>query len=471
MLATPAPPRAAPVVIDVSAEPDLERSVLPTAVAVDVRALVSGLELPPLVALTADRESPPDAESGDWIELTPDTRYRARVTPGELRAESRDDGTLDIEIPLFISAVVLAGRGARQEVRSCGCGGEAWCGGRDEAPRQGRVRVRARLRVDEQWHVLPELESELSVDERCLAAGDAGRPTDLTRALRRVLAARREPLERALADALRSSDALQRAAQRLWRSLSRPLPLAGHGSLRLRPEAIALGAVEGDGEHLRVPVRVALRPVWGPGDGDDPIRELARDDELGDPALVALGVVSQPIELLSRHVRERLVGVRYRSATQRDLQIVDAEVYGSSSEMVVRLRFGGAASGDLFLRGRERHSDGVLSLDPLRLDPRSTQELARLFDDVEMPDLRIRRTPWIDRERLLADVREACRWPLVVGVSPLVQQALRERAPTRDAHLDEEHVLRVQVDGEALHLVVLLRGGFAAREPAPQESD
>ncbi|MBX3269637.1 MAG: DUF4403 family protein [Sandaracinaceae bacterium] len=472
-LTAAAPPRATSAPL-AALEP--EPSVLPAQLAVDVSAIVAGLAPLEGVPLEVDPSEPPEPEVGAWTPRGERLRHRVRVTVGAPRAFSREDGAIELEVPLEVSAVALVGRGRRLEVRGCGCGGAPWCGGGAEAPRAAHLRARARLDADARFHLVPTLESDAGLDEPCvLDAVGAARPIDLGAAIAEALEPLRARLEAAARDAIARSDALEVRARELWASLSRPLPVASAppSSLHLRPEAIAPEGLGGDGARLALRVRVTLRPTQAAPDAEPAPRPLpALAGEPPDAAALSIAAVTRvATDELSRAVRAGLVGRRYRDAPRRVVRVVDAEIYGATRGAIVRVELAGAISGNVYARGALALDEATreVFLDQLALEPASARELARLFDELELPNTRVRRAPWLDRERLVRDIAAASRWSLDAPRADLraaVLAALRSLEATRGARLDGAQLVELRLEPGALVAATLLRGGLEAPEAA-----
>jgi hypothetical protein len=479
-LETAAPSRAAPAPLDPGAL-DLEPSIFQALLVLDLTPKVTALDeaLPEEIDLTGGRAEPPSDEHEaheDWIPMRDEVALRAHIRRGPLTTRVHES-KLIIESELQFGMLARVEpkqrslRGKTVELRSCGCGGEAWCNEDEAPPLSAKVRFTAAIQLKPDWMLGVEVTPELLDVDACKLGKDAkGKPIDASKELHALIGEHVDGANLALHEALENSHTLERSAQRIWEILARPAPLERQSAraLSLAPSAVGFGELFTRDETLLVPVRFRLHPaIVDEESGVEPPplpHATAIDPEQRG---LRVGAVHEiPLERASKLLASKLNGRRFSQRDARYVEIDRASVYGTPDGAAVRLKISGSASGSLYLKGTLRvDAEGRnLFLDDVRFDPASQRAVDELYDLVEEPNLARSKRHWVDSHAIVSAVREAARWPLTDSLQILredfVRAAERPLMPrTRLAvTIDELSIVDLVIDADAMRVLIQLEG-------------
>lgn len=477
---TQAPPSAPLRPLDAHAVV-LEDSVLEATVVVSLAQVIERLEevAPTRLDRMGDPATPSDPDnSRQWMKLWTDkvdgVRLRSGLERKHLHAEVQGS-VLVVEAQYDLSVIAAIPRSGDRLplLRSCGCQGEPWCGGRTtEEPPRVKLRVETALGVDTNWGLIPATSTAISVDGACELGRDAAGQT--IEVMDTVLAPFRAEVEEhvgVIDRELRAIDGLRAKVEQVWRTLEQPIAFdPDTRQLLLRPQHIGLGALSGEGRGVRAPVRFALRPVVTTDAAAAPAplpapRSSTEASGLRLPAGIEIGLdpASQPL-------RKALVGHRFPRRPSRFLRVSDASIYGSPTHAIVRLELEGAAKLEIFVQGRLRLNQeaNMIMLEDLELETSSREAIAAFYDVLEHPDLRIERVPWFNENEVIELVQAAARWPITDSVESLreqITQVFRHPVSNRlrlSASIDEIVLMNLWIDQQAIRLAVVAIGELEA---------
>lgn len=423
-----------------------------------------------------DHEGAPPVDDLDalatWSTLVDGIPLRVRAEPGEPTLAFDDDGVLVGELPIRLAAVVtvpVRQRNRPPTVRSCGCDGAAWCGGTSQAPLEATVRLRTRFRAAERrFGLVSTTTAEIAHQGLSCALGETidRVPLDALSELVGPLQPVADELASRVDEAVAQAPLVRESVERFWANLNDPLPL-DDASIFLRPKAVAVAAPQGDGPFLRVPLSFTLRPRVVPhGTTLDPteLPEAPTTEPRGEGFRIA-AAVKRSLRDAAAQLRP-LVGQRYPRQGPRYVRITNARLYGSGGELIVHLRLEGSAHGDVFLRG-------ALVLDPdtarlhveeLDFTRGSREALDVLYDEIEQPDLTIRRQRWFHPDALRRDVARRCVWDMRAAVESrrvALEAALQREAPRGRrlaARLTDVAIANVVVTADEIRLDTVYLG-------------
>lgn len=468
----------------------LEESRVGTTLSFDVRPLA--LATVPF-ARGEDYEGAPPVGDADalesWSTLVAGVPLRVRAVPGEPTLVFDEEGVLVGELPIRLAAVVVVPTRRRNRppvVRSCGCGGEEWCGGATQAPIEVMVRLRTRFRTAERrFGLVSTTTAEIVHADLSCALGETvnGVPLDALSELIGPLQPVANELASRVDENVANAPLLRENVERFWSNLNEPLPTE-EGSIHLQPKAVAFGAPVGAGSHLRVPMWFTLRPrVVLPGTELAPtsLPELPATEPRGEGFRIA-SAVKRSLRDASAQLRP-LVGQRYPRHGPRYVRITNARLYGSGGELVVHLRLDGSARGDIFFRGGLVLDPDTARLTVEQLDyaSGSQEALDLLYDEIEQPDLTIRRERWFHPNTLRRDVARRCVWDMRAAVESrrvALETSLRREAPRSRylaAQLTDVAIANVVVTADDFRLDTVYLGELALERaddvpPAPNET-
>jgi hypothetical protein len=470
---TQAPPVAPVQPLDAHAVV-LEESVIDAAIVLSFAGVIERIDefVPPaLVRLgpTPDRGAASDPDAKQWPDKIEGVRVRSVIERKSVQAQVAGT-TLVVDAEFEVAAVAAIRRSKGPPLlRSCGCRGEAWCGGRTtRATPRVKVHVESELTVDASWRLAPSTSTSITVESSCDLGVDAGgQKIEVMDALLAPLRGRLDENVIAFDGALRELDGVRERVEHVWRALEQPVSITSDAHhLLLRPSAVELGELSGEALRLRVPVRFLMRPVVSSEAAAGPAA-IPSPRPISDAAGLRLAAgIEIDLASASQPLRERLVGRRLPDRPARYVRISDVTIYGSSNHAIVRLSLDGAAKGEVFVRGRLKldRDAGVIGLDELEVDASSREGIATLYDVIELPNHERRRVPWVTSEELVALVGAAAFWSidepvealrenLVGGFGRSISSYLR-----LSASIAEIQLMHLWIDGEAIRLAVVAVG-------------
>ncbi|MBX3250417.1 MAG: DUF4403 family protein [Myxococcales bacterium] len=454
----------------------LDDSVITTTLRLDIRSFL--LDAGRFARTDAHGDDAPpidDAEAlARWETLVEDVPVRGHVVPGEPSLAFDEEGRLVGELPLRLSTVVVVPHRRRNRppiVRSCGCRGEAWCGGGTQPEVNVTVRLRTTFEArDDAWGLRSATVAELVHDELpCdLGATADGVALDALPRLLEPLGEVAEELARGIDAEVGASTLISDGVARFWSALAQPVPLEGEQVLHLRPKTAKVGTLGTSDTHLLVPIRYALRPRVVPSTTDVTIPDApeAPTTEQRAEGFRIAALVERPLAEAVAVFRP-LIGRRYPARGPRFIRVSNVELYGSAGQLVVRLVFEGSARGDVFLVAQVELDPENVRIDvaDLQFTPDSAAELALLYDEVEDLNLSVERRPWFDPETIREDVLGLAHWdlrPRVDATRASLENKLREwsAAPRRRlvVNLSSLAFAHVDVAGDALRLDTVYLG-------------
>ncbi|HSA86765.1 MAG TPA: DUF4403 family protein [Nitrospira sp.] len=251
-----------------------------------------------------------------------------------------------------------------------------------------------------------------------------------------------------------------------WNGLRTPIQLEPNSWLLLNIDRVKHSGFSIDGQSLNDTLHVIAKPVivFGPEPAPTAIALPPLDTQPASPGFHVVADIPLDYPSLSQSLAARLKGKRV--AVKGDfIEIADAAILGrGGNQVVLRIAFGGDATGHLYFVGKPEMNTLTQSIQigGLRLDQDSEQVLAKSGPH------------WLTH----SSVRELVMGETVLGVTPaiermrdLVTKALnRELSPTITTHGTVTSVQGIGVfaDVNALHVRMMTDGSLSLKADGKQ---
>jgi hypothetical protein len=428
-------------------------------------------------------ERPSDAQ-GHWPKLLDGARFYWKVQSATPRALLRND-TLDVEIELTygVATAVRHAGWTKREIKSCGCDGEAWCGGRKDPHRRALLRWTVPLSVSKDLRLTGEPTFALEAPGDCrLPQGRSEPPVDAKgKVLEFVPKLIEKPSLDALGKSLTSFKGIRQAIEPLWSGLHAPLPAAKeHGPwLLLRPRALDMGPLKIQEARATSELTIAVNPLIVPWKPDKaPAVHWPPPSGTGEAkGFHVIGQLDTKLDAARSALASTFVGRRFPKRQDHYVEITGVDLYRSPGVAVVDLAVDGAARGSLAFVGelRVEPSAEIVSIHDLAPSESTEKGIAALYDEMERVDLRVRRVPWIDREQLTREVAQASQWSYGAERRALRRSAeLAARSAVLSAYnlgltLSEYAPINVSLSEDAIQIQVVM-AGRATLEPIAESA-
>ncbi len=419
-----------------------------------------------------------------WVELAPGVRARLKGSRGDPEVTFAEDEVI-VRLPIYFSAATSVRRGRKSvAVYQCGCAGQTWCGGQDDAPRELTAVWRFTLARGEAWTLQhkPEYTYELEGDIACSLPLKPGAPKlDVASLVHDGLKDLEASGVEGFREGLVDYGGIEEHLQALWQELELPRPAEPEIGpwLWLRPRGMSWRGFALEGQDIAIDLQVALNPVLVNTlpDAGPPTIPWPPPPFEGKPGFRIAAKFSLPLDELSEPLVERFVGRRFPDRASRHIRVASVDMYGADDGHVsLAMTLEGSATGAIYWHGRlKTQADPPrLIIGALELSRKSATALDSLFDEYERFDARVRRVPWVDQDALTAEVAEAAVFPIEAALDQArtsKQAALRERLPGSSGALAIEiegtSFLSGLMDKEAVRVLFLLEGQAKWTSDAP----
>lgn len=264
---------------------------------------------------------------------------------------------------------------------SCGFGGE-W-------PRTASVSMTTSLGVQPDWSSVVNTsvgKPRPGKDKECKILGWG--IFDVTQLVMEFFGDKLGEMTGRLDKEAQESLALRSRVESLWTQLREPIDLGQGAWLTIAPEEIALEPIAVSASEIRTGVRLRARPRVVLGAQPEPSPQPLPDAgtvESGNSFNVLL-----PVQIAHAVLRDQLKkalridqgGNLFPPTGDRQVQIIDADVYGYRHQAVVWLKFKGSAKGEMYLTGTPTYNAATngLSFPDLDYDIKTKNLILELMD-------------------------------------------------------------------------------------------
>ena len=289
---------------------------------------------------------------------------------------------------------------------------EGRCGYGREGLRQAAVTLTSTFRLNRDWNAdLVTIAGPLRPITRCNARVFGG-ALDITGFVMSSFKAAIDKMAKELDTEAEKALALRSRAEEVWRRLQAPIEVDEGLWLTVSPQTMGYAPLTVVGSEVRTGVRLIARPevVLGPkpSSSSAPLPE-AEAVESSDDFRVLLPVRLEHNGLRSQ-LKRRIAkeGVRFPPIGNRQIRVVDVDVYGYGTKAVLRVDFVGGADGRMYLVGTPTYSGAM-----------NTLSFPDLEYDLETKNLILKVMDWFNHE----EFRGYLRGEAVLDLSEDVQRA------------------------------------------------
>jgi hypothetical protein len=428
--------------------PPLPVSTLRIPVSVDLSSLVDSMEtvLPDSLGKPAFEET---FGTGGTAPGACGVECGYVLKRGRLSLTARED-------TLGISATLGYGFRCRKRLLCRGPMIRDGCGFGDEAPRQARLHFSGVFGLRDDWTAW--LRTRLDTLEALSPCGVTRFNFDIAGPMMKIARTVYAERERAIDSLVARRLDVRERAERVWKSLSKPILLDKGLYLDLHPRTVSIVRPAVSGTVLKTEIGLTAAPEVrsepGGSSAPPPLPQIDRTPS-GDESFRLYLPVRLEYDVLNRRLRRSLGldsgGLRYPEDRLFHITFDTLNLAGRGDRMIIRLHFRGWAGGTIYMEGVPRYdpATGFLSLKDLDYDMETSRVLVKSM-------------AWLARDKLKEDIRKRIRIRLDEKVDAvrarLVEAMNADYGGLRmKGRVDSLELASIESDGDGGDMIVRVR--------------
>ncbi len=323
----------------------------------------------------------------------------------------------------------------------------------------------SKVALDEQWHLLTKTKSKKIEWIKKPKVKLGFLKISLGGLVDRVIRKKQPELEQKIDEAIYKHVDLKKIVRKIWENLQKPITInkkVENIALKVDPRTLEVGKISGTPEYLKIDLGMSLYLKTWIGEASQnfpsrPLPPLTLNKRLKkdfDLSLFSLLSYERVNEVLSKQlVGESLEPEGYK------VEIKDAEIYPSDTNLVVALTIKGDAEGTFYLRGVPKYHPQDTSL-----------RIANFDFDLDTEEMLLSSANWLLGDTFKAEIQELLHLPLhdkLQDIPELIRRGIANSKVSQkvDFSLQEMQVIPQDLilSKEGLEIMVNAKGKVAVR--------